>query len=59
MLLCGDGFCNTTINENCITCPLDCEDISCGMYPPKKRQKTNKQNKIKQNILENESRVQE
>jgi hypothetical protein len=28
--LCGNGICQADLNENCVTCPLDCPDAFCG-----------------------------
>jgi hypothetical protein len=28
---CGDGYCNSTEKEDCITCPTDCTDVYCGI----------------------------
>eukprot|EP00026_Physarum_polycephalum_P001204 Phypoly_transcript_01205.p1 GENE.Phypoly_transcript_01205~~Phypoly_transcript_01205.p1 ORF type:complete len:1009 (-),score=91.48 Phypoly_transcript_01205:560-3226(-) len=28
---CGDGACNATIGENCVSCPLDCRTQTCGV----------------------------
>lgn len=30
--LCGDGTCNATIGEDCITCRVDCP-APCSMFP--------------------------
>ena len=29
--LCGNGYCNETDGENCISCPVDCKEPSCGI----------------------------
>eukprot|EP00026_Physarum_polycephalum_P008205 Phypoly_transcript_08284.p1 GENE.Phypoly_transcript_08284~~Phypoly_transcript_08284.p1 ORF type:complete len:424 (+),score=25.25 Phypoly_transcript_08284:152-1423(+) len=29
--LCGNGSCDTRLGENCVSCPLDCFDTTCGM----------------------------
>jgi hypothetical protein len=28
---CGDGLCNDTFGEDCISCPYDCKSTQCGM----------------------------
>lgn len=29
-LQCGDGHCNDTLLETCVTCPRDCQESTCG-----------------------------
>jgi hypothetical protein len=31
IVLCGDGICNLTIDEDCVSCPLDCFESSCNV----------------------------
>lgn len=28
--LCGDGECDASLNETCVSCPLDCDESTCS-----------------------------
>ncbi len=29
--LCGNGICESNLQENCVSCPLDCTNTTCGI----------------------------
>ncbi len=32
--LCGNGICQPEVREECVSCPLDCTNTTCGMGLP-------------------------
>lgn len=45
--LCGNGVCEPSVGEDCVSCPLDCKVFPCGMGNRERRKEREKERDVK------------